>query len=288
MNQDFILGTANFFNPYGSVKTTAVKKNEVKEILEVAQMNGIFHFDTARSYKGVEQNLGKFLDKSLPIKVDSKINKLDCGSINQIVNAVVESTKLLGIEKLSTLYLHEPRVLTSTKGELVIKGLEKVLELGIVEQIGVSVYTYSDLVKCISNYKTLTSFQVLENIGDRRLINRRELYIMKNFDIKINVRSVFLQGLLLTDPAKLNHKFIGAVPTLLAIRSLVKSLKVSPLDICVAYARSIEWREKIIIGVDNSRQLKAIIDSQNKLPSNFESLIPRLPPSLLDPRGWKM
>ena len=58
------------------------------------------------------------------------------------------------------------------------------------------------------------------------------------------------------------------------------------MNLCIAYAYSIRWVTKIVVGVDSLNQLKEIINSKYVLPSGWETEIPVLPNTLIDPRFW--
>ena len=73
--KSLILGTANFGGTYGISSQNKIANESIEQILSVAQENGINHFDTAKSYGDAEIILGKFLNKSQPLFIDSKIAK---------------------------------------------------------------------------------------------------------------------------------------------------------------------------------------------------------------------
>jgi hypothetical protein len=63
---------------------------------------------------------------------------------------------------------------------------------------------------------------------------------------------------------------------------------VSRIDLCVAYAKSISWASKIVIGVESVTQLKAILDSNYKLNSEWEKNISIVSEEIADPRKWQL
>jgi aryl-alcohol dehydrogenase-like predicted oxidoreductase len=247
---------------------------------------GINHFDTAKSYGNAEEVLGSKLDKSQLINVDSKINRKDCLSVDMIVRAVQDTIEKVGIAKISTLYLHNFEVIAEDQQNIVKKGLEKVLELELANHIGVSVYTQSELFTAKKLFSHLTRFQIIENICDRRLNNSSEIIEFVESGNFIDVRSIFLQGLLLSDPNKLKDKFKLAFDAINAMNQYADSQKVSILDLCLAYAKSIKWASKIVVGIDSKKQLEEILKSNYELDMGWQNEIPVIPTSLMDPRFW--
>ena len=281
-----ILGTANFGRSYGISSQNKITTESIEQILNVAQENGINHFDTAKSYGDAEVILGKFLNKSQPLHIDSKIALSECESVDSIVNAVNESLSNLGIPKLNTLYLHNAELLSGNNSLIIKKGMEKVLGLGLADNLGVSVYTLKQLKEAKAVFPLLSTFQILENICDRRLIHLKELIDFTNRGNVINIRSVFLQGLLLMHLKNLPAKFQEATKSIQNLNNYASENSVSVLDLCIAYVRKIPWVGNYLVGVESTLQLKGILESSFELKENWEKQISSLPDELMDPRFW--
>jgi aryl-alcohol dehydrogenase-like predicted oxidoreductase len=284
--QNIIIGTANFTGNYGFISTKKLDSSEIGQIINHAQISGVNHFDTAKSYGNAEEILGVKLKNAPSTIIDSKINKKDCLSVDMIVRAVQETIEQVGIVKISTLYLHNFELIAEDDQNIVKKGLEKVLELELAKYIGVSVYTKSELINAKKMYPHFTRFQIIENICDRRLNESSEILEFVQSGNEINVRSIFLQGILLSDPNKLQDKFKLAFDAINGLNHYADSQKVSVLDLCLAYAKSIKWVSKIVVGIDSTKQLEDILKSSYDLTVGWHDKIPTVPTSLLDPRFW--
>jgi|688.fasta_scaffold414461_2 aryl-alcohol dehydrogenase-like predicted oxidoreductase len=284
--KNFIIGTANFGNLYGEFNPGVVSENKIKNILNFAQKNDIYCFDTAKSYKNSEAILGKYLDRSKSIKIDTKIGAFGCQSVEQIIISVRKSIDLLGVSKISTLYLHDSNLILGQHCDTVKRGLKEVKDLGLVEHLGVSVYTREELLQCKVQFREFTHFQILENVCDRRLRDSDALIALAEMGNKINVRSIFLQGLLLSNPKKLNGKFLLAKKSLVELNDFAYRNNVSVFQLCVAYAQTLKWVNQIVVGVESKSQLEQILNSSFQLPVGWQEQINTLPESLLDPRYW--
>ncbi len=284
--QKIIIGTANFTGEYGFINTKKIDYSEISQIIRKAQISGINHFDTAKAYGNAEEILGKNLDKSQSITIDSKVSKKDCVSVDMIVRTAKETIKKLGVAKISTLYLHSFELIREDKQNIVKKGLEKVLELELAQHVGVSAYTKSELISAKEAFPQFTHFQIIENICDRRLNESGEIVEFVESGNVINIRSIFLQGILLSDPKMLQDKFKSAFDAINGMHHYAESQNVSVLDLCLAYAKSIKWASKIVVGIDSKKQLEEIIKSKYELTTGWENEISTVPISLLDPRFW--
>ena len=282
-----ILGTATFGTSYGVAnKGIKLEKEEVGEIVAIAQSLGINDFDTAPNYAGAESQLGEYLDLDSQPKVSSKISKKNSNSAKLMLASVKETLLRTRVGKLENLYLHDPDALSGKEASETIAGLKEIIELGLADRVGVSVYSLQALLRAKETFSGLTVFQVPENICDRRLLKSSELADLKSQGDRLIIRSIFLQGLLVMSPEEVSLKFKGAKGSVSQLNALANTYGVLPLDLCLAYGRSIPWASGIIIGAANASQLRQTMESKVELPTEWESLIDTLPKEILDPRKW--
>lgn len=284
---NLILGTAAFGKKYGIAnRGLKLESREIGEILLTAQALGINEFDTAPSYIGAEAQLGKFLDLSQQPKVSSKLSKANSTSVRLILASVKETLRRTKVRSLETLYLHDPEALTGKSVEETNAGLNEVISLGLAKKVGASVYSIQALLDAKARYPILTVFQVPENICDRRMLSSSELVDLKNEGNQFNVRSLYLQGLLLMPPEAIPSKLQRAKTAVLQLKAFADSCAALPIDLCLAYGRAIPWASGIIIGPVNVGQLQQAVHSKVQLPAAWERSIEILPEAILDPRRW--
>ncbi len=284
----FILGTANFSGDYGIAQKSHLKLEQVEKILSFAQVNNLNHFDTAKSYGDTQKILGSFLDYSNRVQLDSKIGNRECGTVESILESVQKSLYELKTNKLSTLYLHDANSLLGDNKSATKNGLTKILDMGLADHIGVSVYTLNDLLECKKALPYLSRFQVPENICDRRLYHSEEMLELSKGNNEINVRSIFLQGLLLLPVEAIPKGLSESDRSINDLDLYSKKEAVTRIDLCIAYAKSISWASKIVVGVESIAQLKTILDSNYKLSSKWEKNISVVSEVIADPRKWQL
>ena len=284
----FILGTANFNGDYGIAQKKNLELAQIEEILSFAQINNLNHFDTANSYGDAQKILGSLLDYSNRVQIDSKIGNQECVTVDSILESVQKSLAELQINKLSTLYLHDANSLLGNNKSSTKNGIKKILEMGLADHIGVSVYTLNDLLECKKELPDLSRFQVPENICDRRLSHSEEMLKLSRGDNVINVRSIFLQGLLLMPVEAIPKGLRESSKSINDLDLYSKKEVVNRIDLCVAYAKSISWASKIIVGVESITQLKTILDSSYILNNEWEKSISVVSEVIADPRKWQL
>ena len=285
--KSFILGTANLGSSYGVAnKNSTIQESGVEKILRTAQSLEILEFDTAPKYGSSEIKLGKYLDQSKPIKISTKLDETTFGSEKLMFESVHNSLERTKVKKLDTLYLHNSDWLEGNKVTEIVKGLKEILAAGLTSRIGVSVYDVESILRVRKVCPEISVFQVPENICDRRLLSSKSMFDMKDDGILFNVRSIFLQGLLLMPLERIPLNLQLAGESISQLQNLANQERYSVFDLCLSYAKRIPWARGIVIGTASASQLSELANSRDYLPLDWESKLTRLPEWILDPRKW--
>jgi len=286
---NWVLGTANFGSRYGITNFTALTQSEVKEILEECRKWGINTVDTANAYLGSESILGEFSEK-YPFNVSTKIS-VNEGDTELTIKAKIKDTReKLRTSKLDTVLLHSPAHIVASNGKMLSKALDECVDLGYIRSYGASVYSETDLEVCLYALPRGSTFQVPENPIDQRMRDSKVVKDAGQSGIKFQVRSIFLQGLLVSDLEQIPYLDSTLLSTINKFYTFCEKKLISPLDLCIAYAATIEWASDVIFGVNGIVQLREILNAISNVP-NFkaEALlgIPRATSPQIDPRNWK-
>jgi aryl-alcohol dehydrogenase-like predicted oxidoreductase len=282
-----VLGTATFNTGYGvSNRNLNLAKENIREILATSQLLGINEFDSAPTYGEAEKYLGEFLNRSLNPQVSSKISKENSNSATTILQSTRQTLNQTGVKKLKNLFLHDPDTLSGIRRSEIIAGLKEVVAQGLVERVGVSVYSLESLLRAKESFPELNVFQVPENICDRRMLYAREMKDLHHLGDRFIVRSIFLQGLLLMPLHEIPKGLEESKKSIRQIQAYSEFLGIAPLDLCLAYAHAIPWADSLVIGAATSLQLSEIVRSNFLLLNGWESRVETLSEELLDPRRW--
>ena len=107
---------------------------------------------------------------------------------------------------------------------------------------------------------------------------------MQNKGIKIQIRSIFLQGLLLLKQDKLPKKLLQFKPEFLKWKRYVEKTGLKPLELCINFALSNNF-DKILIGINNHKQLLEILKTKKKIIKIPNSIISNKK-RLINPYYW--
>ena len=263
------LGTVQFGLNYG-VSNSLGKTNliDVFEILNEAKNFNIDYLDTAPFYGNSETVIGsyhlieqfKIVTKISP----SKKTLINGDDINIIREKFERSLERLHAKAVYGLLIHNAADLTAKGGEKIFEFLQSMKSQGRVTKIGISIYPEDDLSFILKSF-AFDLIQLPLNVLDHRLLKNGTLETCKNKGMEIHVRSAFLQGLLLMDIKQIPAYFDPIKSTIITFNDACKSRGISNVEGVYGFIRSIPYIDVVLIGVNNKDQLKANIESWNRM-----------------------
>ena len=298
------LGTAQLAKPYGTLaKTTPPTWEESLDLVRSAARAGVRWIDTARAYTGSEERLGTALKgglndrvtlitKVLPVSERGSAATPDEAAAAAEIS-VLRSARALATTHLSVVLLHRARYLEAWDGA-VWKRLIELRDYGQIEALGVSVSTPQEAIGALG-YSEVTHIQLPANIIDDRweqsglpaLLRRRR-------DIIVHARSPLLQGVLVRS-ADAWPSIQGYEPQPLIdwLNGATQEFgRDSIADLCLAYLRSIDWIDTVVVGMENCAQLAHNLALWQRPPltseerTHLDTTRPNILPDLLNPSAW--
>ena len=121
--------------------------------------------------------------------------------------------------------------------------------------------------------------QVPFNVLDRRLEKHQKFFVKKK--IEIYIRSVFLQGILIT-----NKRFKKFSALQKKIKLISEKEKISKINLCINYADQNPSIKKIILGFQNLREIKEIFNKFYKTNIPILKSLHINSKKISDPRNW--
>lgn len=263
----FSLGTAQFGLNYGiNNKTGKIEPSEIKRIIEYVENLGITNIDTAIAYGEAEKILGKIGIRKF--KITSKLPYVEGEKIKDIEKMVKSSIKNLKIKKLNCLLIHSSKNIEKNTF-LILNKMKKLKLNGLVSEIGISITKFHDIYKIVNNYN-LDVIQLPYNIIDRRFESQKIINLLKKKKIKIQIRSIFLQGLLFKKYPEIPNFLKVHSSDLLRFQDFLSKSKSTKLSYMLNFVYRNQFPLNYIFGIDSLKQLKDIakIKINNKLSFN--------------------
>ena len=284
-----IIGTANFLNNYGFTNHHIIKK-EIIEILGFASNNNVSGIDTSNSYDDFKKIFSskKYNKFELSSKYSFKRNILKNKLFEKnFISFISKNLKQFNRGYFYNYFIHNFDDIDLNSYKKIIKVLKLLKKRKKIKYIGISLYDPKSLKKKI-NFDDIDIIQVPISIFDRRFIDKKIINFLIKKKIKIQARSIFLQGLIFKSPDDIiNLKFVD--------KKVFKSFhlwsienNISKIKSSLNFIKTRKCLDSVVVGVDNLHHLKEIINLFKfrklfKVPKKIFSK----KNSFLDIRKWK-
>ena len=257
MSSKLILGTVQFGLKYGINNTIGKpKKDEVLSLLKVAYNSGIRVLDTAEAYGNAHQLIGNYHKKQDNSKFEIITKFPHDIKHNLIKSKVFEYLDSMKVNTLDIMMFHSFDSFKSNYNAL--KTLNELKSDGLINNIGVSVYTNSQLESLI-NEDLITVVQLPFNLLDNFSMRGDLINKLKEKGKVIHTRSAFLQGLFFKKHSDDIFIFQALKPHLKTLNQIIKEQGCSMEELALSYCIKQNNIDNVIIGVDSISQLNANI-----------------------------
>jgi aryl-alcohol dehydrogenase-like predicted oxidoreductase len=278
------LGTVQFGLQYGISNTKGVPTDSnLSQIFETAIKNSINTFDTAIAYGNAEKRISDFLPKDAQI-----ISKFPRPNSNQELKESISASitrlkqdSLYGFMAHNGVFLIENPKLWDVLVDFKVKKK--------IQKIGYSLYTTEQLEKLLQLDLIPDIIQIPYSLLDQKFTPYfKELKTKK---VEIHCRSVFLQGLYFLNTEALPEKVIPLKAELNQLKEIANQYQINIADLALNFACLNENIDKVVIGVENEKQLKDNINSVVNWNHNiavFDEVnkIKVVHKELLNPANW--
>jgi len=297
------LGTVQLGLDYGIANQSGMPgQQEAVSLVRNAIEHGVNWIDTARGYGLSEQRVGDALSAgwNSRTRVVTKLDPLgvlpEDATVTCIKSTVHESLlaslHALDMKKLDVLLLHRWAHRVSHQGEI-WKWLLNQKAQGLINELGASIYSPEEAIEALSDMD-VTHLQIPFNIFDQRWLGDNFQNALANRpDVRIHVRSVFLQGLLISDAEIWPDWDTAASGRVQQINELVQLLgRQSKADLCMAFVLAQDWVDAIVIGVETNKQLQDNLRLACEKPLTLEECntvvknLSGIPDRLINPSQW--
>jgi aryl-alcohol dehydrogenase-like predicted oxidoreductase len=292
------LGTVQLGIPYGIAnKSGQPPTSSSHELLQFALDNGINTLDTARIYGSAEEVIGSFEQSDQFIIItkfklsDAALDNIDL-AICEARESVRDSCETLKITTIPICLFHKNKDQAIEKVSDILPAILKVLKKeGWISEGGISVYSPAEL-QYIRNWETIRAVQVPMNIFDTRLLTQNLMQILVDNQVKVFIRSIYLQGLILMDENQVPDHLSFAKAPLQRLKKIAASANREIKNIAFSFVRDSPGVTSLVVGAETVGQLKenlALLSGSPLPPEVYSDILNAfkdLPEELITPALW--
>ncbi|MCX7827608.1 MAG: aldo/keto reductase [Thermanaerothrix sp.] len=281
------LGGAQLGLAYGIRGSAKPDYGRALEILSTALEEGFCMVDTACLYGSSHEFIGMALGElGASMKVVTKLPTMRAGDLEE---ALAKALQDLRTPKVYGLMAHHGKDFNGPLGEEMASFLSRQRDLGLAYKIGFSCYSPEEALAA-SGVLAPQVVQLPLNALDQRFLASGALKRFKAMGAEIHVRSCFLQGLLLMDPAEGAEKVKGAGRFLERFAERASDFGLSSMELALGFCLSIEEVDRVVVGVDSPSQVSEIVLAARSAagrvrPEDLEDLM-CFDEAVIDPRTW--
>lgn len=278
-----VLGTAQLGLPYGRRHREGVMSVDAAfRILDAAWERGVRAFDTAEAYGESVARLARWLRERNVLQHAAVVTKVVMLPARSLRVRLAEALERFAAVGELTLLSHGPAS-ADEWGEIAAKARAH------GARAGQSVYTAQEVTAALQ-LAGLARLQVPGNVFSRGALAARG-----DAPVALDIRSVYLQGLLLETPERAEARVAGAGTLALAVHTAAAAVGVAPnIMLVAAMIRAGRSGDRLVLGVDAPEHLDhigraAAVSAEEivRFTKELYTLAPAtVPQRLLDPRLW--
>lgn len=289
------LGTAQLGLAYGVTNLhPRLADAEVRALLARAEQAGVRVLDTAAAYGDSEAVIGRCVQAASAFRIVTKTPAVSEPTVSSAhAEAFHESLKVslarLNRPAVDALLVHHGQDVAKPGGERIVDFLQETKARGQVQHIGVSIYTGQEIDAVLERF-TPDIVQLPISLADQRLIESGHLRMLKGLGIEIHARSLFLQGVLLSEPGELPSYFAAYDSSLSSFSSALHGLGLTRLEACLGFALARMELDTLLVGVAHATELDQILAAADRATARpFDTtLFAQNEEKLLDPTQWRI
>lgn len=287
MVNKLVLGTAQLGLDYGVTNQVGkMPRKDAEKILIYASQKGIVTLDTACTYGESEQIVGDLkFQKKARFKIVSKFFAPRTEDVHQILSQTLSD---LHEKKIYGYLIHDFDFFL--KHPQILELLRSYQKKNVIEKIGFSLYYPREVDYLLKNNIKFDLVQIPLSILDQRFMPY--LIPLKERQVTISVRSIFLQGVLLLPPGKLTAKFDRFAQKLTALNKLSRTAHLGANALCLGFALTNPFIDQVLIGVSSLKDLQENLQaakSAEKIIPVYQKLLSfkEDDETVLLPMNWK-
>lgn len=279
------LGCAQFLPGASTAPRGRSPEAEARDILTIAARGGLGVLDASGAWGQAETLLGDLIPRPLPYKL--VISSVRCDRGPDFVEAEARaSLRRLGVEHAYAMIVPMASDLFGPHGPGLWARLQKLRDEGLFSRIGIAVHASDDPVGVTRRFRP-DIVQAPGSLLDQRLLADGSLERIAGMGVEVQLRSIFLNGLLFLPPDRIPTPLKSASSRLSKVRRMIAEGRSDPLQAALGFALSRPEASAVLVNVASAAELSAVIAAAASPPPDLDWNDMALDDEVaLDPRRW--
>ena len=259
---------------------------EAHDILSIAARAGLGVLEVARAPLSEEQTLGRIMPRPNAFKLTITTGRPDRGP-DLVEHEIRAQLARLSVDSVDAILAPSATDLLSPTGPVVWDRMTALRDQGLCKKIGVSVYASDDPIGLARRFKP-DLIQAPASLLDQRLLIDGTLAELAGMGIEVQLRSIFLNGLLFLPPDRAPTHLKAAASRISRARRLIAEGRSDPLQAALGFALSRPEASVVLVGVASAAEMSAVAAAAMSPPPDLDwDEMAIDDPMALDPRAWQ-
>jgi len=257
------LGSAQFGCDYGiSNPRGRVAEDEVRQILSYAAACGLKTIDVAPYDGDVERILGRCWPFPSPFRPQIRTLRIEKG-LDWLESRLKRSVDHMGLARAQVALIDNAEDLMGPQGDALWARLEKLKGEGLFHRIGINATPKDQPLLLARRFKP-DMMQLPCSLLDQRLVQNGDIEALAALGTEVQIRSVFLQGLIFVPREDLPPNLLPIGPQLSRVRRHLAETGTDPLHAALSFALNLKGVSSVIVGVTSAAELRAVIAASDR------------------------
>ena len=243
-------------------------KDQAAEIMSLAHRAGMDLVDASVPYPSAETILGEAMPRPHGFKLMVKTARCDRGP-DFIEAEARASLKRLGAQKGHAIVVQSAGDLFGPHGPALWDKLLDLKDQGLFEKVGVATLVSDDPAGVARRFKP-DLIQAPLSLLDQRLLTSGALARVRDLGVEVQLRSIFMQGILFLPLDRMPAPMKGAAAGLSRVRRMIAEGRSDPLQAALGFALSRPEAASVIVGVTTAQELQATIAAASSPPPDLD------------------
>lgn len=258
---------------------------EARDIVAIAHRAGLRVLEVGRHSQTAESKLGQLMPRPNGFRLTVTSVRPDRGP-DFAENEIRAQIRRLGLQQVDCILAPSATDLLSPGGPALWDRLRSLRDAGLCKKVGVSVYASDDPLGLARRFKP-DVVQAPASLLDQRLIIDGTLSELAGMGIEVQLRSIFLNGVLLLPPDRAPSHLKAAAGRISRARRLIAEGRSDPLQAALGFALSRPEASAVLVDVATAAEMSAVVAAASTPPPDLDWDEMALDdPAALDPRAW--
>lgn len=279
------LGSSQFPLEQTTVARGRPREAEARDILNIAASTGLAVLDIGRHSQTGETSLGQMLPKPNRFRVTITTVRPDRGP-DFAEREIRAQMARLGVSYVDAIFAPSATDMLSPNGPALWDRLNKLKDQGLCRKTGISVYASDDPLGLARRFKP-DVVKAPASLLDQRLIVDGTLAELAGMGVEVQLRSIFLNGVLLLPPDRAPSHLKEAAGRISRARRLIAEGRSDPLQAALGFALSRPEASAVLVDVASLAEMRAVVAAAMRPPPELDwDEMALNDPAALDPRAW--